>query len=83
MLCCCIASSCWENEELNRKFFSRIKARYVDRINRIMIGVCSPYIGNERDIFLHVQFHFRMNEIFKFKVYLIQKLKDTKGSSNI
>jgi len=24
-----------------------------------------------------------MNEIFKFKVYLIQKLKDTKGSSNI
>ena len=28
-------------------------------------------------VYLHVQFGFKMNEIFKSKVYLIQKLKGT------
>jgi len=40
-----------ENEELNSETLSWIKARSIDRINQIMVGVCSPSIGDERGIF--------------------------------
>ena len=69
---------CWENEELNSEFLSKIKARS-DRFNRIMIEVCSLSIKDERGIFTY-SIRFRMNEIFKSKVFLIQKLKGNKGS---
>jgi len=31
-------------------------------------------------VYLHVQFRFRIDEIFKSNICLIQKLKKTKGS---
>ena len=43
--------ACWENEKLKHESLSWINARFVDRINRIMVGVCSPSIGDEHGIF--------------------------------
>ena len=41
----------WKNKELKSESLSWNKERFVDRINRIMVGVCSPPIGDERSIF--------------------------------
>ena len=57
---------------------SWIKTRSVDKFNWIMVGVCSPSIGDERCIFTY-SIPFRIKEIFKSKVSLIQKLKGIKG----
>ena len=42
---------CWEYEEYICESLNWITARSVDRINWMMVGVCSPSIGDERGIF--------------------------------
>ena len=56
-----------------------ITARSVDRINWMMVGVCSLPLGMNV-VYSHVQFRLRMNEIFKSKDCLIQIQNGTKGS---
>ena len=46
--------TCWENEGLKLESLSWIKARSVDKINRIIIGVYSSSIGDEHGVFTYL-----------------------------